>query len=84
MELPGVLGTFYYEYYDVDGVLICIEPQQLQQYGHINNPGEIAHLVCCGIRANLDEDQRVSPIASDPSIAYRLIRLFRQRPLARR
>lgn len=60
MQLPGVLGTFYYEYYDVDGVLNCIEPQQLQQYGHLNNPGEIAHLVCSGIRAHLDEDQCVS------------------------
>lgn len=60
MKIPGSASTFYYEYYDGDGVLQCIDPHLLLKYNNIKSPGEIAYLMCCGIHVTLDEDQKVS------------------------
>lgn len=61
MKLPTSASTFYYEYYDSEGVLQCIDPQLLQQFSNAKSPGEIAHQLCRGIHVQLDDDQKVTP-----------------------
>lgn len=58
-EIPASASTFYYEYYDSEGVLQCIDPQLPLKYKNINGPAVIAYLMCCGIHVTLDEDQKM-------------------------
>ena len=59
MQLPGAASTFYYEYYDSEGELKCIDPQLLLKYNTlIKSPAEITYIICCGIQG-LDDDQKV-------------------------
>lgn len=71
MKMPGgseTASTFYYEYYDVDGRLQCVDPQMLFAYGGGSNndasersPGNIAQRLCDSIsNVQLDDDQKVS------------------------
>lgn len=74
MRLPAGSTTFYYEYYDTDGVLQCIDPELLHQFHHhlkpilqldglisatFYSPGELAYKLCRTVHVHLDDDQRV-------------------------
>lgn len=60
MTLPKSSSTFYYEYYDSEGVLKWINPELLVKYSNHKGPGEIAYLMCSRIHVTLDEHQKVS------------------------
>lgn len=62
MALPSSSSTFYYEYYDSEGVLKCINPQLLDKYSSIKGPGEIAYLMYNRIHVTLDDHQRVNDV----------------------
>ncbi len=59
MTLPKSSSTFYYEYYDSEGVLKWINPELLEKYSNLKGPGEIAYLMCSRIHVTLDEHQKV-------------------------
>lgn len=60
MTLPKSSSTFYYEYYDSEGVLKWINPELLAKYSNHKGPGEIAYLMCSRIHVTLDEHQKVN------------------------
>lgn len=68
LELDSPVSTFYYEYYDSEGVLQCIDPQLLIKYQRCHpdgilstttSPGVISHLLVRSTFVPLDEDQKV-------------------------
>ncbi|KAG4070284.1 hypothetical protein HA402_009847 [Bradysia odoriphaga] len=59
MNLPKSSSTFYYEYYDSEGVLKWINPELLVKYSNHKGPGEIAYLMCSRIHVTLDEHQKM-------------------------